>query len=146
MIWCWGDSLLLFLVNGAPRLKIVHDWLSGRIKEDLRTPLRVSWLWANIMSLLSRGESLFTPSFRSLFRSPEYKIFGFPLSLRILWLLKYRCGRIRGAGATESPDPQALGPSYLLHSNLVSHNLILRCCDSTDAAQVQKVFPHKKWN
>ena len=75
------------------------------------------------MSLLSRGESLFTPSFRSLFRSPEHKIFGFPLSLRILWLLKYRCGRIRGAGATESPDPQALGPSYLLHSNLVSHNL-----------------------
>ena len=86
------------------------------------------------MSLLSRGESLFTPSFRSLFRSPEHKIFGFPLSLRILWLLKYRCGRIRGAGATESPDPQALGPSYLLYSNLLSPNLIVRWCDSTDAA------------
>ena len=54
----WGGKRWSFPFS-FHRLPVLPAW--PNIKEDLRTPW-VSWLWANIMSLLSRGESLFTPT------------------------------------------------------------------------------------
>ena len=73
---------------------------SGQIKEDLRTPPWVSWLWADITSLLSRGRVTFYPLLRSIFWSLDIWL-GW-LAFRFLWYIVRAVADIDVEGAEEA--------------------------------------------
>ena len=106
----WGGKRWSFPFS-FHRLPVLPAW--PNIKEDLRTPW-VSWLWANIMSLLSRGWGgvTFYPLFRRLFRSLEIFDWAFRF-LRILCASDIDVSAAEVGSELNPPEPPALNGTQI---------------------------------